>query len=201
MKKYIIILITMLTAPTMFADNVSVGFNAGAGTGNENAEDGLYIQGYTDININPNVVFRGCIAHFSAPTEVDALSDGTFTMNSLEGSIIVRKSSGVLRPYVGVGVGYYMPANELSDEVDAIFLWLNLRAKESIEDGIGFNVLGGMNINITENIGIDIGAKYVIYQAEAEAELTNLSTFISATNADDITLNTLFVHGGIFVSF
>ncbi len=112
-------------------------------------------------------LFKGITLHlggsyFSKKGEMDPLGEET-TVNiyPLEAGASYTFSSMKISPYVGGGVGYYMFSEES-------FLG------KVTTSSIGFFGQGGVALNLTDMIVIDINAKYIICNATIEDITQNI---------------------------
>lgn len=121
----------------------------------------------------------------------------------LQASIIARTKQGDrLTPYVGAGVGYYFPDNEVSSDVNAAVISVfGMRIEEDIDESIGFHVLAGLAINVGQNVDLDLGVKYVILEPDVDVKATSITTFESVAGSEEIDLNTLFITAGLRLRF
>jgi opacity protein-like surface antigen len=204
MKQYVAVIIAgvMTLAGTVHGGSTYLGGNIGAGVANDNVDTGLALSGYLEADMNDNIALRGTLGYFGGDTKVDLLSEGDFTMFSMEASVIVkaRRSSNII-PYAGAGVGYYFPDNELSSNVENVGALLGFRLEEDIDEAFGFHVLAGLAVNLGQNLDLDLGVKYIVVKPDVEAKVTDLSTFQSVTVQDEVDLNTLFITAGLRLTF
>ena len=179
-----------------------VGTSIGAGVANDNVKSGPAISAYIQVDLSRNVGLRGTFGYFSGDTKVDVLSDGEFTMYSVEASVIFKQCTSTnIVPYAGMGIGYYFPDNDLSSDVEELADMLGLRFEEDIDEDFGFHVLGGLAINIGQNADVDLSVKYIILEPDVHDKVTDLQTFESETYTDDVKLNTLFITAGLRFTF
>jgi outer membrane protein W len=203
MKKNLIItaVIIPLFQILAWSDTGSIGGHMGVGLANDHVDPGVSIHGYLELNLAPEFGLRGTLMYFGGDTEVDRLTDGTFSMFGAEVSAIFRLPSDKVTPYGGVGFGYYFPDNELSRDAKSALESIGVRAAEDIDDGIGLHIITGITFELTPGIDIDFSARYIYFKTDVEARVTSLANFQSVSLRENIDLSTLFITAGMRISF
>jgi hypothetical protein len=154
-----------------------LGAAVGLGTANDHVEDGLAAQGY--LEVGKNISVRSTLSYYGSDAKVsDYLSKGTFTMVGVEASALLKASAE--GPYIGGGIGYYQPKNELNGTED------------DLKSGPGAHAMGGIDIMLGKHLILDLNVKYVYFKIDNEA---------NTKEEEKINLSTLFVTGGIKIRF
>jgi len=192
--------IACFTTPA-FAGGSRLGGEIGFGTANDNVDDGLALQGYLEFDMQEDFALRGGVSYFAGDATVDLLSDGEVTMFGIEAAALYKIKAEKAKPYLGAGIGYYMPEHELSGDAEAVLASLGLRGEDDLDSGVGFFLIGGITIPTSETVSIGASAKYLILEVEDNAKVTDLWTFQSATASEDIDLNTLFLSVNLQIEF
>ncbi len=171
------------------ANSVHLGVNVGSSEQNDNVDEGDVLQGYVELDLAPRFALRGSTLYYGGNTKVGTLSDGKLSMFGMAGSLIYKLPSkgttpclGFITPYLGVGIGYYMPENKLSDAT-------GVRAEDDLHTGAGVHAMGGVAFEITTNISFDFNIEYIHFRTENEA------------NTEEVDLTTLFITMGLKFSF
>jgi opacity protein-like surface antigen len=195
--------VILVGAMTMsaWANSAHLGGNIGVGAANDNVDEGLALQGYLELDVATNVALRGTALYFGGDTKVDVLSDGEFTMLGIEGSLVFKFPSKGVTPYIGAGLGYYLPESELSDDAEAVLAYMGLRGEDDLQPGAGFHAMGGVAFDLAPNVSLDLNVKYVYFKTDDDAKVTNLYTFQSITVTEEVDLSTLFATAGLKFTF
>ncbi len=196
-----VVIISSVISINALAISAHIGGNAGVGTANKHVDTGLALHGYLEVDATPNAAIRGTMMYYGGDTKVDVLSEGDFQMLGPELSLILKFPYQQIVPYIGAGVGIYITENDLSSRVNRWANQLGVRVKEDINTDVGFHAVGGISVNLTPNIALDFNAKYLYLKPDVKAKATNLYTFQSATVKDDVNLSTLFLTGGLKITF
>lgn len=184
------------------ARSARLGGNIGVSGANDNVKKGLVLQGYAELNLASDFAFRGTALYSAGDTKVDVLSEGDFSMLGVEGSLIYTLPSQAVAPYIGGGLGHYMPENEFSDGVVTALASIGVRGEEDLQSGIGFHAMGGIAFEIAPNVLVDLNIKYVHFKTDVVGKATDFVTFESfTTDAAEIDLTTLFITAGLKFMF
>ena len=129
--------------------------------------------------------------YYSADTKVSMLSKGNASFFLPEINLLLEAKKGSVQPYAGLGVGYYIVDNTLDDELVNYFRSNGYNIKEEVESGIGFNIRGGFNISLSDNIGLIFDLKYWFYNPKAKSTVTQIYPYGEYTAENEIQLNNL----------
>ena len=204
MTRLFLILTIYLTVFSLsaHAGDTYISGNIGVGTANENIESISSISGYVEYNFRDNLAIRGSLNHYAGQAKVKSLDDGEFEMLSFESSFIgkVDKNTGVI-PYFGFGAGYYLPENNLSAQANKDASDIGWRVTEEISDAIGFHVVTGVILNISDNADFEFCLKYIILSPDVKLTMTSISRGDSLYITDDVNLNTVAFNCGLRFKF
>lgn len=191
----------LIASINAFAISANLGGNIGVGTANKNADTGLALQGYLEVDATPNIAVRGAMIYYDSDIKVDVLSEGDFTMFGPEASVILKLPCKQIVPYIGAGAGFYMAEHNLSGRVNYLSDLLDIRIKEDINSDIGLHAMGGVNVILASNFSLDFNVKYIYFKPEAEVKVTNLYDFRSVTVKEDVDFSALFLTAGLKITF
>ncbi len=199
MKRVIIVLILHLVVFSLSANagDIYLSGNIGVGTANENIESISSISGYIEYNFLDNLAVRGSANYYGGESKMKDFSDGEFEMISFESSFIgkVYQHTGVV-PYLGLGVGYYMPDINRSSQPNG-----NDIIDEELKETMGYHVVTGVILNITENAEFEFCAKYIILSADVKRTRIEIATSESLSITDKDNLNTMSLNCGLRFKF
>lgn len=184
------------------AQGVRLGAEVGIGTDNDNVDDGIALQGYMDVDASPSLILRGSLVYFEGDTEVDILSQGLYSMFGIEGSALYKIPAQNIYPYIGAGLGYYVPDNDLDRDTE-FFLRdvLGVVGEDDLESGVGYHVLAGFSFPIAQGLAFGVNVKYLFLEVDNDARVRDLRTGETAVLTEEVNLDTLFVSGGFLLFF
>jgi len=174
----------------------SAGLQLGTGFASDNYKDPLTLGGYIESEALDFATLRGTVSYAFGDTEQDILSKGDFDMLSFELSMIKRLEKEGAAPFLGAGVGYYIPNTDIDQRLDNALSSVGLRVDEDLDSAIGFHLLAGFDVPLSEDSSIEFMGKYIVAETEVDAEVNGGLAAIF-----DVDLNALFVTVGIRKQF
>jgi len=203
-KRVIIILILHLTVFSLSANagDIYLSGNIGVGTANENIESISSISGYVEYNFLDNMAVRASVNHYGGESKIKDLYEGEFEMLSFATSVIAKidQNTGVT-PYLGLGLGYYLPEIKLSSTIDIVAEVEDAEKKQEIDNAIGFHVITGVILSITENAEFEFCAKYIIIKPGVKTTINPIESGASYSLTGDSRLDTLALNCGLRFKF
>src|SRR3989337_3681606 len=106
---------------------------------------------------------RANFGYYTADTKVDYLSKGNASFYLMELSLFLRAFRGIVQPYAGLGIGYYIVENTLDNQIVNYFRTYGYGVKEEIEAGESFHIKGGLDLILSSNFGLNMDLKYTFY--------------------------------------
>ena len=197
---FLALTVVFFATPT-FAGDSRLGGEISLGTMNNNVNDGLALQGYLEFDAQRDFALRYGISNLTGNTTVDILSDDEVTMFGIEAAALYKIKAKKAKPYIGAGIGYYMPKYELSDDVEASLAMLGVRGEDDLDSGVGFFLMGGVILPLSETASLGASVKYLILDVDDNAKVTDLATFQNFTNNEEVELSTLFLSVSLQIKF
>ena len=154
-------------------------FNIGFGnsSGNENVYQAFV--GSAEFGIQKRFGGIGLhIARLQQATKPDILRQGTLSMMpimlNLYGNIPITHS---LKAHMGGGVCYVVMNRILDEKETKVFNLTGYDFDESIDNGMGFQIMGGLEYLITKKISIGIDLMQIFFDTKIRTRKTNKNTF------------------------
>lgn len=185
----------MMSAPSHYAVGGGISF----ATANSNVKGGPGFNAFMDFWPSNSMLIKASIGRYAADTKVDIISEGSYALLWLEGSLLYSGSGGSIRPYGGAGGGYYAFSHELSSELQDDLANIGVTIEEKIPSVFGFNIRGGLNIDLNPALQLNTDVKFVFLSAKVEQTITDI--FGSQTFEGDLGLNTVIISVGLMASF
>jgi len=192
--------VVFFATPT-FADGSRLGGDIDLSTANDNVDDGLALPGYLEFDAQEDFALRCGISYFGDDTTVDILSDGEVTMFRIEAAALYKIKAEKAKPYIGGGIGYYIPKSELSGDIEDTLAIQDVRGEDDLDSGVGFFLMGGVSVPLSETASLGASAKYLILGVDNSAKVTDFATFQSFTNTEEFELNTFFLSVSLQIKF
>ena len=202
LTKQVVIGLFILLSSTFgqkLSENIKYSFGGGVALVSEN-DNVAGANGYNiflDVLLPKQPSFKFALGKYSSKTKVDVLSAGDFSMQWVEGSIIFSHSVSKLQPYIGSGVGYYLFTHNLSEDLKSALLEQGLRAEENIQNKVGYNIQGGLNINLSQDLEFSADVKYVFIQPKLAVKVTSIYSYDTFTDSNDLKMNTILIDVGV----
>lgn len=177
------------------SQQVSNGTRVGVGIGflyalkSENYESGTGVNLLLKIRFPSILSLMFNFGYYTADTKVDLLSKASTSFILPELSLLFESKKGVVQPYVGLGLGYYIIDNSLDEQLVQSVQQLGFGIEEEIESGIGFEVRGGLNIMFAQNVGLIFDMKYWIYNPKVNSKVYQTYPYQEYSVQNEIQLN------------
>ena len=140
--------------------------------------------------------------HYKADNKVNTMSQGTLAMTplmvNLFGRIPLGRDADVR---VGGGFSHIRVSHELSPEVQSFFSSRGFTVKEEVASGLGTQVLGGLNVFITQNIAVGADIIYLFFKPELTATVIRNSNGASASATADVKLDAVIGMANLRIYF
>jgi len=185
-------------------------FNAGSNVcvniANDNLESGWGFNAFFDKYLQSTpIVLRTSFGYLPTKTKVNKLSEGSFSILSIEESVLISSGHFMNYPYFGAGGGYYIVNHDISDRVKDELSYLGFYAKEDVSDAFSLHFRGGFNLNIRSKykkpFSIFAEVKYVFLNLSSSATMTNLSTMETSTIEDNVNFSPFIISIGLMQQF
>ena len=197
---FLVLPVVFFATPT-FAGGSRLGGEISLGTMNDNMNDGLARQGYLEFDAHRDFALRYGISYFTGNSTIDILSDDKVTMFGIEAAALYKIEAKKAKPYIGAGIGYYMPKYELSDDVEASLAMLSVIGEADLDSGVGFFLMGGVTVPLSKTASLGASVKYLILDDDDNAKVTDLATSQNFTSTEEVELSTLFVSVSLQIKF
>lgn len=188
-------------ATLTFAGGYRPGGEIGLGKANDDVDDGLSLKGYLKFDTLGDFTLRYGISYFAGDTTVDILSDGEVKMFGIEAVALYKTEAEKAKPYIGGGIGYYIPKSELSDDMETTLAMLNVRGEDDLDSGVGFFLMSGVTVPLSETVSLGASAKYLILEVDNNAKVTDFAAFQSFANTQESELSSIFLYVSLQIKF
>ncbi len=194
MRRIIIIIFLFLLETNINPQTFDIGIGQQSYLlGNKNYKSsiiGVKIHGRYLLNQNYSLLTNasGMFVPYERGNDFHLGTDGFFTFQ-LEESILFAFKKINFKPYLGLGIGYYInKKNATSGHITKYFNDNELIFGESIENSFGVVINGG----ISDFYGLLLEIKYVFFYPKIELDLHNVHTFKRRKVEETINLSGLY---------
>jgi len=186
--------------------NFNAGSNVCVNIANDNLESGWGFNVFFDKYLQSTpLLLRTSLGYLPTKTKVNKLSEGSFSILSIEESVLISSGKFMNYPYFGAGAGYYIVNHDISDRVKDELSYLGYYAKEDVSDAFSLHFRGGFNLNISgkykKPFSIFAEVKYVFLNLSSSATMTNLSTMETSTIEDNVNFSPFIISIGLMQQF
>ncbi len=81
---------------------------------NDNVKKAFGIDVHYDYTFHPSIILKLSVGGLFSKTKTNFLTEGSYSLISVEESILYRITSGKLEHYIGIGLGYYIINHNMS---------------------------------------------------------------------------------------
>ena len=191
----------VVSSTPSFADNLRLGGEIGLGTASDNVDDGLALQGYLEYDLRQDFALRGGVTYLAGDSKVEDVSGGELTISGVEAAALYKFRAEMVKLYIGAGIGYYMPEYEMKDSLELFLGTLALRLEEDLDNDVGFFLMGGVSVPLSDTVSLVGSAKYIFLEVDDHATMTSLIDLDSNTSTGKVDLNTLLLTAGLQIEF
>jgi len=177
------------------------GADLGVGIENDNVDDGVTLQVYTELDLSSTVMLRGALSYYEGDTRVGVLEKGTFSMSGIEGAILLKIPAQGIYPYVGAGAGYYSPDNALEQDIEHYYRSTGRRVDDDLDSGLGLLLLGGVSWPVWPGLAFGVNARYLFLDVDNDVTRGDLPTLEPEVESREVDLDMLFVSAGFMLVF
>ena len=165
MKKSILILILLLSASSLSAQNAKIGFHLSGRFGNENLQVnpgcGIDLLFFMKNNFMFECSYNRMFSKRIYKNDY-SIEKYDYSQKSFYGTLIYVFGTAKFRPYIGLGIGYYKidyDNNRVSHWIKDTIYYLEY---EKIKSKIGYHISSGIFIPAFRNITFNIMLQYTI---------------------------------------
>ena len=134
-------------------------------------------------------------------TDTNLLAPGDLNANVITLNVVARLSSGRVQPYGTGGVAFFMNDYSTDSSTAQQLAQFNFTPNDSVENTVGFNVGGGVDIQASRSIGIFVEGRYFIATADTDRSLIDDFTQVTANDPGEQKLNYLTLNVGVRIYF
>jgi opacity protein-like surface antigen len=154
-----------------------------------------------EYNLYHYLAFRTNVGGVSGITKGNSLSPGAYSFFWLEADALMEFEAGIFHPYFGGGAGY----NRIDINLGVIGNFVRdtsgyLEA-DKVKYSLGWNLLTGTNINLSDRIIISSELKYIFFRPDVNSTFKNPQEQSYFVRKAKLNLDALVLLIGVKVSF
>jgi len=130
-------------------------------------------------------------------TDDNALVGGELHTNLVTLNVIARVGSGRVQPFVTGGLAFLLNDYAIDPTLAAQLAQFNFASTESIDNAIGVNVGGGVDIRAGRRIALFAEGRFVAATADTAGGLRDTFTDITAATAGEQSFNSFSISAGV----
>lgn len=134
-------------------------------------------------------------------TDDNALEGGDLDTNVVTVNVVARVGSGRVEPYVTGGLAFLLNDYATDPAVAAQLAQFNFTSVESVDNAIGFNIGGGVDIRAARSIAVFAEGRFVAANADTAGGLRDDITQTTSTTAGEQSMSSFGVSVGVRVLF
>lgn len=191
----LIFIINFLLNSNLSAQGLSLGLgmNIPMGSSTQSMGFGLNLSGEYRFYDNYTMRLNSSFILSSLEGSVYVHSD-TYTLSSFEGSFLYFPTQSKVQPYIGAGIGYYLPSTSSSSNATQIPNTGNYNVGNNIDNAYGINMLAGIRFASQSFISYNLELKYVSLKPTWNVNILESNGDRKTMDLGKIDLSELFVN-------
>lgn len=134
-------------------------------------------------------------------TDDNALVGGELHTNLVTLNVVARIGSGRIEPYVTGGLALLLNDYATNPTLAAQLAQFNFTSTDSVDNAIGVNVGGGVDIRAGQRIALFAEGRFVAATADTAGGLRDMFTEITAATAGEQSFNSFAISAGVRILF
>jgi hypothetical protein len=159
---------------------------------------GVGFDGGVLVPMSSNGYIDGSVSYYSGTNKVNMLSKGTLGFIGGNIGYLGIKGDQTSNFYYGAGIGYYTFTHDIDKTLLDALRAIDIGFQESVDASTAFYVKTGFKISAVDNIGFNVGIKYISLNPTVNYKLIDLTgTFPSLTGSNQVNLSHLILSVGL----
>ena len=134
-------------------------------------------------------------------TDDNLLLGGDLNANVITVNVVARFASGRAQPYVTGGVAFFSNDYSTDSSIAQQLAALNFVSGDLVDNTVGFNIAGGVDIQASETIGVFVEGRYFIATADTVSALTDTISMVTNSSPGEQVMNFLAINAGVRIFF
>ncbi|MDP4175751.1 MAG: OmpW family outer membrane protein [Bacteroidota bacterium] len=173
--------------------SLGLGMNIPMGSSTQSMGFGLNLSGEYRFYDNYAMRLNSSFILSSLEGGVYVHSD-TYTLSSFEGSFLYFPIKSKVQPYIGAGLGYYLPSSSSSSNATQILNTGNYNVGNNIDNSYGINILAGIRFASQSFISYNLELKYVFLKPTWNVNILESNGDRKIMDLGKLNLSELFVN-------
>jgi hypothetical protein len=191
----------VFSATLAFAGGSRLEDNNGLNTANVSLDDSFALLGYLKFDDQRGFVLRCGITQMADGSMVEVPSDDQVTVFGIEAAALYEIKTERVNPYVGSGIGYYISPLDSRVDMEPNRIMEKVWDENDSDRGVGFFLMGGVNVPLSEKASIGANAKYFIPENNGNTKGKDYIILQNLMNIREFDLNNLFLSVSLQIKF